>query len=359
MKSALVWFLFGLLAASCAIPEPPPGGAEDKTPPEVGVTQPANGSSGVPVDTKVEVKFSEKMAATRLERLFEISPRATIAKAHWKKDTAVLEFDAPLHPDTTYVVRLKQGYADAHNVRSNRPFEFAFATSAEIDTGSIAGRIYFRRKPTGKAVVRLFVLPKDSSFTPETAGPDREVSTAEDGAYELKYLPARGVPFLVWVFQDENGNSVFEPEREAAAALPDTLVLGLERPRLELQDVYIVDPTEPAVVAGRVVNATPYDSFLVTVSLHEVADSLPPTYCVRADAKGHFSFDKVLKGLYTLHAFIDLEKDSVCGSYPCAEDSTARCPEYCVTYPESLVVAPGDNVQLKNIRLEGSATKEE
>ena len=359
MKSPLLWFFFGLLAASCAIPEPPPGGAEDKTAPEVGATQPANGSSGVPVDTKVEVKFSEKMAATRLEKSFEVSPRATIAKAHWKKDAVVLEFDEPLHPDTTYVIRLKPGYTDAHSVRSNRPFEFAFATSAEIDTGSITGRVYFRRKPTGKAVVRLFVLPKDSSFTPGTARPDREVNTAEDGAYELKYLPARMVPFLVWVFQDENENYVFESEREAAAAIPDTLLLGPERPRLERQDVYIVDPTEPAVITGRVVNATPYDSILVTVTLHEVTDSLPPTYCVRADVKGHFSFDKVLKGLYTLHAFIDLEKDSVCGSYPCAKDSTARCPEYCVTYPESLVVAPGDNVQLRDMRLEDSATKEE
>jgi len=358
LKPSLVWLLFALFAASCAISEAPPGGAEDKTAPEVTATQPANGSAGIPVDATVEVKFSEKMAATKLERSFEISPRATIAKARWKKDTVVLEFDAPLHPDTTYVIRLKPGYADAHNVRSEKPFEFAFATSAEIDTGSIAGRIYFRRKPTGKAVVRLFVLPRDSSFAPAAGRADREVSTAEDGAYELRYLAPGAAPFLVWAFQDENGNSVFEPEREAAA-LPDTIVLQRASPRIERQDVYIVDPTEPAAVVGRVINATPYDSIPVTVTLHEVADSLPPTYCVRADEKGRFSFAKVLKGLYVLHAFIDLEQDSLCGSYPCREDSTARCREYCVTYPESLLVAPGDNIQVKEIRLEGSATKEE
>jgi hypothetical protein len=349
----------GLLGSSCAISEAPPGGPEDKTPPVVSGTEPANASTGVRADTKVAITFSEKMTAARFERAFDISPRATIAKAHWKKDTVVLEFEEALHPDTTYVFRLKSGYADAHNVRSERPFEFAFATSAEIDTGSIAGRIYFRRKPTGKAVVRLFVLQRDSSFTPESARADREITTDEDGAYELKYLPARSVPFLVWAFQDGNGNGVFEAESEAAAVLEDTVMLERGRPRVEREDVYIVDPKEPGAVAGRVVNETPLDSILVTVTLAELSDSLPPTYCVRADSKGRFSFGKVLKGLYSLHAFIDLEKDSLCGTYACTEDSTARCPEYCVTYPESVLVAPGDNIQLKDVRLEGRARKEE
>lgn len=358
MRKSLFWFLVGLLGASCAISEAPPGGPEDKSPPAVSGTQPASRATGVPADTKVSITFSEKMAAARFERAFEISPRATISKARWKGDTVVLEFEEPLRPDTTYVFRLKPGYADAHNVRSERPFELAFATSAEIDTGAIAGRVYFRRKPTGKGVVRLFVLPRDSSFAPETARADRETNTGEDGAYELTYLPCRSIPFLVWAFEDANGNGVFEAESEAAADLPDTLRLERDRPRLELQDVYIVDPKEPAVVAGRVLNETPYDSILVTVTLDEAGDSLPPTYCVQADSKGRFSFGKVLKGLYALHAFIDVEKDSLCGTYPCAEDSTARCPEFCVTYPESLLVAPGDNIQLKDIRLEASAKKE-
>lgn len=352
LKTRIACLIAGLVAASCAIPEPPPGGPEDKTPPEVLATRPEAGASGIPADAAIEFVFSEKMSTTRFDRLVELSPAAKIARARWKKNAVTIEFEGPLHPDTTYLVRVKPGYADAHNVRNDRPFEFAFATSAEIDTGSISGRVYFRRKPSEKGVVRLFALPKDSVFAPEAARPDRETTTQKDGAYEFRHLPARGGSFVVWAFHDTNGNGVMDRDGEVGAALPDTVALSEGRPRLELQDVVIVDPKEPASVAGVVVNATPYDSVRVSLALHEAADTLPPTYFVRADDGGRYAFKSVLKGVYALHAFIDLRPDSVCGAFPCPGDSSRACPEFCATYPESLVISPGDEVRLKDLRLE-------
>ena len=362
MRTQIAWILLSILsilAASCAIPEPPPGGPEDKTAPQAVATYPADGESGVSPDADVEIEFSERLSGARFDRFVEFSPDVTIAKTRWKRNRLIVELSDTLHADTTYVVRIRPGYTDAHNVRSDRTYEFGFATSSAVDTGSIAGRVYFRRKPSGKAVVRLFVLPKDSSFTPEAARPDREVATAGDGAYELKYLPPRGVRFLLWAFEDDNTNSLFEPEREAAATLADTLVLGEHVTRLELQDISIIDPREPGLVVGRVLNATPLDSIPVTVTLHEVRDTIPPTYCVRADKQGRYKFENVIRGTYALLAFLDLKSDSLCGTYACPGDSSAACQEFCAEYPESVIVSPGEERRLKDLRIEATATKEE
>lgn len=358
-KIRTLWLIAGLLVVSCAIQEPPPGGPEDKSPPEVVATRPSAGSSDVPADARIEIEFSEKMNTTRFERNVELSPSARIAKARWKKNTVSLEFEGLLHPDTTYIVRVKAGYADAHNVRSERPFDFAFATSAQIDTGSVAGTIHFRRKPSDKAIVRLFVLPKDSTFAPDAARPDRETFTDKDGTYELKHLPARGGSFLIFAFQDANGNAVFERDSEVGEVFRDTLVLSASLPRLTMNDIYIVDPKEPGSITGTVVNATSYDSVRVSVALHESADTLRPTYITICDEEGDYTFRTVLKGAYALHAFLDLKRDSLCGEYPCPADSAAACREFCVSYPESVRVSPGDEIRLKEMRLEAPVAPKE
>lgn len=351
---AAIWFS----AASCAIQEPPPGGPEDTTPPEVVETAPGQGASGVPADSRISIVFSERMNRTRFERNIELSPRAEISKVRWDKNTAIIEFES-LHPDTTYVLRIKPGYADAHNVRSEGSFEFAFATSAEIDTGSIAGKVYFRRAPSDKAVVKCFVLPTDTAFAPEAARPDRQARTGSEGAFEFRYLPARGRTFLLWAYQDANNNNIFDRDNEVGAAQVDTVTLTGGTPRVDSREIYIVDPKEPASITGLVVNATPYDTLRVSVALHEAGDSLPPTHFVVADAKGVYAFKNVLKGVYALHAFIDLRRDSLCGFFPCPDDSAAACREYCVSYAESIYVSPGDEIRLKDIRLEAARKEEE
>ena len=153
-----------LFLAACAIPERPPGGPEDKKPPKVVATYPEAGSAGVSEDSEVRITFDESMTRARLERTVVFHPEVAVRKATWKKKTVTLIPERPLHPDTTYVIELKAGFADAHGVRNTDGFRFAFATSASIDSGMISGRVLFRRNPTANGVVRLFALPRDTSF---------------------------------------------------------------------------------------------------------------------------------------------------------------------------------------------------
>jgi hypothetical protein len=195
------------------------------------------------------------------------------------------------------------------------------------------------------------VLPKDTSFTVESELADREASTAEDGTYELEYLPVTGVKFLIWAFEDNDGNGFFDPEKENSATFPDTVSLSSSIPILTLPEIFIIDPKEPCVVTGQIVNETGNDTIPVTVTLHAVSDTLPPTYLVRSDLEGNYKFDSVLRGTYTLHAFLDLGADSLCGSYPCPDDSTRSCLEPCVTHPDTLVLDPGDEINLERVSL--------
>lgn len=359
MRLRVMIFVVGLVTAACAISEPPPGGPEDKTAPVVMSVYPEEGTAGVSPDAEIGFEFSEGMKRSRFERFFEFSPTVVIKKVKWKGNTAVVIVDGGLHPDTTYIVKLKTGYADSHGVRGELPYEFAFATSAEIDTGSVSGRVLFRREPSEKAVVKLFVLPQDSTFTPEASRPDRQASSGPDGTFTIKYLPARNAPFLIWGFHDADGNGLFDPEKEAGAALPDTIRLTSAAPRVEDQIIDIVDPREPCVVAGRINNLTGFDSVFVTISLSEVSDTIPPTYIGLADLEGNYSFENVLKGAYMLEAFIDFKRDSLCGDYPCSDDSTRVCREPCAAYSDTLILDPGDKLEGVDFDLEVSGSRED
>ncbi|UCH85641.1 MAG: Ig-like domain-containing protein [Candidatus Latescibacterota bacterium] len=359
MKRLPLWLvLVGLGMAACAIPEPPPGGPEDKTPPEVIESFPEDGQAGVPPDGEIVLGFSEKMQQARLERLVSMSPPAKIAKVKWKKNAAAFSFENPLHPDTTYIFELKKGFGDSHGVKSEKSFHFAFATSAHIDTGVIAGRILFRREPTDRGVVRLFVVPRDTVFAPEATRPDREVRTGEDGVYRLRYLPTDGRSFLVWAFHDKNGNMNFEPDEEAGGVLPDTVTLTDAGWKMEEQNISIVDPREPALIAGTIVNNTGVDSLPVVVSLHSYDDTAKtgPAYLTMCDSLGVYEFDDVLMGSYALFGFLDFSGDSLCGGYPCPDDSAKTCDEPCVQRADTLRVSPGDQIQIEDLVLPPAVT---
>jgi hypothetical protein len=347
-----------LVAVACAVEAPPPGGPVDDIPPNIVGKVPRADSAGVAPESRISITFSEDMTRTGVERLLQLQPPIEIGEVRWKGRTVVVRPLEPLHPDTTYFVTLRAGFRDNHRVPSDIGIEWAFATSAAIDSGTISGRIYFRREPTKKGVVRCFVLPVDSGFAPEAERPDREAVTDDNGDYELRYLPNRGNFLVVWAFEDANQNRTFSPENEAGITLRDTVVLTPGAPFASGVDVFIVDPTEPAEVAGIAVNHSGLDTFVVSVGLF--ADTVDtPVYLTRCDTTGAYKFKNVLMGTYLLRGFVDVVPDSVCGYFPCFADTSRQCAEPCAVYPDTLTVVPGDEVALDTLWIELAATKED
>jgi hypothetical protein len=348
-RRIVVWALAVLPLAACAIQDPPSGGPEDKRPPEVSATTPNADSAGVAPSSEIRIVFDEKMTRTRLERLVKFSPEVEFGKVSWDGGTLVIR-PVALHADTTYVVEIAPGFADAHGVRATEPFRFAFATSAAIDTGIVGGRVYFRRKPSEQAVARIFVLPRDSGFVPEAGRPDRQVMVSPDGTYAFGHLPTNASHVVVWAFEDANSNGAFDAASEVGATFPDTLALHPQLARQQGKDIYIVDPNEPAEIEGKIVNHTGNDSFVITVTLTELADTMPPTFLTRCNSEGSYVL-RPLVGRYLLQAFMDFDNDSLCGSYPCPGDSNSSCLEPCSLYPDTIEVEPGDKARLDNLDL--------
>jgi hypothetical protein len=359
MKRTVWLLLFGALALACAIDAPPPGGPVDETPPRVVGTFPVADSAGVDPGSEIGIVFSEKMSRSRVERMLSTSPEIEIGKVRWDGNTMFVQPAEPLHPDTTYLVTMEPGYRDFHKVTSKKEFLFAFATAAAIDSASISGRVYFRREPTRNGVVYCFVLPVDSGFTPESARPDREALTDDEGNYEIRYLSNSDVSYLVWAFEDKNNNRTFAPGDEAGLALEDTITLTPSTPFASGMDIWIVDPDEPASIAGVIADASAMDSFLVSVALF--ADSLGgrAAYLVSCDSTGGYAMNDVRGGTYLLQAFVDVVTDSVCGEFPCLDDTTMICSEPCALYPDTLFVEPGTEVVLDTLRLEPGGRRRE
>lgn len=346
-----------LVTLACAVEAPPPGGPLDEIAPAVLATFPPPDSAGIDAGSEIAITFSEDMTRTGLERLLEITPAIEIGKVRWKDRTVFIQPLTPLHPDTTYIVTLSAGFRDNHRVQGQSDHVWAFATSAAIDSGTISGTVYFRREPSAKAVARCFFLPVDSAFAPQAARPDREAHADDKGDFTLRYLPSRDSRFIVWAFEDKNDNGVLNPESEYGEVFADTVVLVPTAPYFSGADISIVDPTEPAQVAGVAVNRSDFKARPLTVTL-SADTSETPAYVTECDTTGVFSFARVLMGRYTLRAFVEIVGDSVCSWYPCPDDTTRLCQEPCTVMPDTLTVAPGDEIQVDSVYVNPSRGRE-
>ncbi|MBI4719692.1 MAG: Ig-like domain-containing protein [Chitinivibrionia bacterium] len=353
MSKALLALLLCLgLALSCAIPEPPSGGPEDKDPPDIAATEPADGSTGVPENAAITFTFSEKMARSKIERLMTSYPPFELGKVEWDDNSLRIQPAQPLRRDTTYCIILKPGFRDLHNVNNAEGHTFAFSTGARLDSGTISGSVLFRRKPSSNAVVRCFVLKADSSLNPASTRPDRETSADAEGKYAFRYLPTSGVRFLLWAFHDQNGNDYYEPGREFGETYRDTVILDASATAVHDASIAIIDPTEPGTIEGSVLNETSADTFPVSVVLYEAADSLRRVaYYGICGPSGAFRFSQVKPGGYALSALLDFRPDSLCGSCPCRGDTTKICIEPCAAYPDSIRVPPGAAITLQPLTL--------
>ncbi|MDH4037329.1 MAG: Ig-like domain-containing protein [Candidatus Krumholzibacteria bacterium] len=337
-------------ALACAVQVPPSGGPEDTNPPRVAGTVPARDSTGVAVNSPIAITFSDDMTRARVERSVLVQPPVSFERVRWDGRTLIIQ-TGDMQRDTTYVVRVKPGYRDNHNVPAKAQFEFAFATGASLDTARVEGVVYFKHEPSGRALVRCFRLPREEDFDPVAARPDRESPTAKDGTYRLRYLPDNDARFLVLAFIDVNGNGALDPPGEPMVVYPDTVFLTAAVPVVQGLDLTIIDPNEPAQVSGLVSNETGIDSVLASVVLEPVADSTLARVYTLCNEAGAFEFSRVRAGEYLLRAFLDLRADSLCGAYDCPDSALTACMEPCSEAPDTLRLEPGATVKVPPLAL--------
>jgi len=210
----LCLFLAGMLVAvGCAKIQAPPGGPEDKIPPEVLRTTPETGTVNVDRLALVRIDFSEPITKDKIEDAIYISPRpADKPEYDWDENSLLIKWADSLAADITYLITVAARIADRRGNRLAEPLVLAFSTGAAIDSGTIKGL----------------------------------TECGADGAYEFSYLPRGAYRAIAMIDKSKDrkldlgekagvGAFDIELQRGDSAALPlDLYLRDIDTARFEL-----------------------------------------------------------------------------------------------------------------------------
>lgn len=186
MKKALGLLLFLL---GCAKFGPPPGGPEDKTPPEVASVLPASGSIRVDSTTFIEFVFSKKVEKMSLARNVFISPALPDSfRDELKGKTYRILPRRNLTRGVTYVVTLGTGIRDLRGNTLAQAYSFSFSTGESIDSGEIAGQLFEKTAPVLGAAVKLYRV-SDSLAPLDWKRPAYQTTSGTSGRFKFSFLP--------------------------------------------------------------------------------------------------------------------------------------------------------------------------
>ncbi len=349
MRRTLLIFI-SLIAASCAVVQPPPGGPEDREPPHIVSVIPAPDSAGVQREADIRISFSENVDGETFKERVRLYPEVGFDEIKVKGSILRIRFSESL-PETTLTLLLSAGYADLHGVRAKTSFISHFSTEPEIQNGAITGKVLFKQQIDPNGIVKLHEVIPDSTLPYKTGRESRIAFAGEDGGFSFNALPTDGTPFIVWAFSDKNDDGVYAEDKEFHTLYPDTIRLTPSRRMATEIFINIIDPNEPGQIVGRIVDETGL-GLAPTVRFEPILPGEPPLV-FRADSTGSFVVNKIPPGRYLVRAFVDIALDSLCGTYRSPEDSTLTLREPCFELPDTLVVEPGGEQTLEPVTLTG------
>lgn len=214
-----------VLFAACARQAPPPGGPEDRTPPRVvSATPPAN-AVNVPVDSRIEVRFSERVDRRSVESSLFVTPYMGDLEVKVRGSRVELKRSRPLREDATYVITIGSDVRDLRSNPMGQSFTWAFATGDSLNRGQISGRVYDDAKVQG-ILVWAYILG-DHDPDPATDPADYVTQTDTEGGYELTFLaPGR---YRLFAVRDMDNTRTYQPETDALGVPARDVLLDSSR----------------------------------------------------------------------------------------------------------------------------------
>ncbi|MBC7187289.1 MAG: Ig-like domain-containing protein [Calditrichaeota bacterium] len=261
-----------LFIGGCARQGFPPGGPEDKTPPEVVATWPTANAVHVSPTVQVALTFSEKMQRQSVEQALFIVPRpAGTTSLRWRGRTLLISFSEPLRLGRTYVVTVGTDARDLRNNRLAQAFSLAFSTGGSLDSCAVSGRVFGTGQLAGTAVW-AFDLSAGASSDPSTRLPDYVTQCGATGEYLLRSM-APGA-YRLFAVLDRDGNQRYDAEYDALGVPAGEVVLSTESPVFRGCDFRLAvrDTTPP-----RLESATASDARHVHLRFSEPMQSWPLT----------------------------------------------------------------------------------
>ncbi|CAD7807955.1 hypothetical protein CHRY9390_01743 [Chryseobacterium aquaeductus] len=231
MKRILLLLIVSFLVHSCARVGSPVGGPKDTLAPQFLSSNIDTTRVNVRRDIKeLRIDFDEYITLKDINKNLNISPPieniTRILPSNIANKFLVIQWSDTLQENTTYNFNFGNSIADNSESNILRYFNFAFSTGEKLDDLYISGEVkdaFTIKKQTtseNKMVVGLYQLKDTINYRQK---PYYITKVDDDGYYELNYLaPGK---FKIIAFDDENGNSIYDPGKEKIGFQKDTVAI--------------------------------------------------------------------------------------------------------------------------------------
>jgi hypothetical protein len=216
--------LLFVLSLSCAHQIYPEGGAVDRIPPEIILTEPRQGELYVKKNI-FHFEFSEYVDRRSFEESVFISPAGQKApEFDWsgKEVDVILPYELKL--EKTYTITIGTDVQDINNRnKMAEAFTLAFSTGNKIDSGFIHGKVY--DDENFGILISAFKIDGINSDTldPSKSLPDYTTQTNKDGEFSLKFM--MDGKYRVYAIKDEYKNLLYDPGTDKIGMFYDDVIL--------------------------------------------------------------------------------------------------------------------------------------
>jgi uncharacterized protein (DUF2141 family) len=229
MKRLLLLLVIGFLLQSCARVGSPVGGPKDSLAPKFLSSNIDTTRINVPRDIKeLRIDFDEYVTLKDINKNLSISPPikniTRIIPSNIANKFILIQWKDTLQANTTYNFNFGNAIADNNENNILRYFNFAFSTGEKLDdlyiSGDVRDALSIKKAGENKFVVGLYPVKDTIDYKQK---PYYITKVDDDGYYELNYLaPGK---YRVIAYEDENGNSVYDPGKEKVGFQKDPVIV--------------------------------------------------------------------------------------------------------------------------------------
>jgi uncharacterized protein (DUF2141 family) len=218
----LILLLAVLVLTKCANQTSPGGGPQDKKPPEVLTSEPANNQRNVKSQT-IELNFNEYIALKNANEEILISPSiGKDIKITAKKKRVTITPKQIWKENTTYSINFRDAIQDITENTPANNLRLAFSTGDTIDSLRIAGSVYeiFKDEVPEKITVALY---SSDTFNIYKHQPTYFTKADKAGRFSIQNLKAGN--YFLYAFDDRNKNLLVESKTEKFGYIVNGFVL--------------------------------------------------------------------------------------------------------------------------------------
>ncbi|HEX2957241.1 MAG TPA: Ig-like domain-containing protein [Chitinispirillaceae bacterium] len=215
-----------LLLVTCARQLSPSGGPEDKSSPVIQSSSPASSSLNVPVNSKIDIYFSE-WVSKKTNNIVSIYPPLKHKVIISKNRLQILPLE-PMSDSQTYHIIISSNLQDFHGNALPTSYSLVFSTGVSLDSGLVNGCIIDQVKGNKRYQVALYRNEhfSDSGYL---AAPSYKIESDTLGKYQFDFIKAGLYRIIAYVNSSPSAkNDMVYTSIDSVihvASIPDTVFL--------------------------------------------------------------------------------------------------------------------------------------